>query len=167
MQISTRGRYAVRIMLDLAIHSAKGTVGRQEIALRQEISSDYIAQLFLGLAKAGLVQGFKGPGGGYRLARPTDKVSVGDILRAVEGPIAAVYCVDDEKQKTCRRVEHCTTRRLWVRLSKAIQDYLDGITLQELCDPSGQDTDRICPGLEDLAGSLLEVSDGNTAERNN
>ena len=93
MRISTRGRYALRAMVDVAQHSANEPVPRQEIAARQEISADYVAQLFGQLQAAGLVEGVKGPGGGYRLTRDATAITAGDVVRAVEGPIAVVECV--------------------------------------------------------------------------
>ncbi len=136
MRISTRGRYALRAMLDLALHDDEGPVLRHDIATRQEISADYVAQLFQHLCAVGLVKGVKGPGGGYRLAHDPSTIRVGDIVRAVEGPIATVECAaaSPGSQSTCRRAEGCTTRLLWTRLSEVITQFLDAITLKELCD---------------------------------
>ena len=140
MRMSTRGRYALRAMLDLALYSDEGPVLRHDIATRQEISADYVAQLFQHLCAAGLVKGVKGPGGGYLLAHAPSTIRVGDIVRAVEGPIAAVQCVTATpgNQPTCRRAEGCTTRLLWVRLSEVIAQFLDAITLKELCEQAQQ-----------------------------
>jgi Rrf2 family protein len=88
IRISTRGRYALRAMVDLAQHGDKGPVSRQDISERQEISADYLAQLFVHLQAAGLVEGVKGPGGGYRLARDARLIRAGDVVQAVEGPVA-------------------------------------------------------------------------------
>jgi Rrf2 family cysteine metabolism transcriptional repressor len=140
MRISTRGRYALRAMVDLALHDGEGPVLRHDIATRQEISADYIAQIFQHLCVEGLVKGVKGPGGGYRLARDPSAIRVGDIVRAVEGPIAAVECATAAigSQSACRRAERCTTRLLWARLSEMIAQFLDAITLKELCDQARQ-----------------------------
>ena len=140
MRMSTRGRYALRAMLDVALHDDEGPVLRHDIATRQEISADYVAQLFQHLCVMGLVKGVKGPGGGYQLARDPATIRVGDIVRAVEGPIAAVQCVTDTlgDQPTCHRAEDCTTRLLWVRLSEVIAQFLDSITLKELRDQARQ-----------------------------
>ena len=92
MRISTRGRYALRAMIDLALHTEAGPVLRQDISTRQEISADYVAQLFRQLCAAGLLEGVKGPGGGYRLAREVETIRAGDVVRAVEGPVALVHC---------------------------------------------------------------------------
>lgn len=133
MRISTRGRYAVRAMADLALHAGKGPVSRAEIARRQGISADYIAQLFCRLERAGLVQSVKGPAGGYRLARHPSQITVGEIVRAVEGPIALVDCVAPGGETRCPRVSYCPTRILWQRASAAVADVLDRVTLQDMC----------------------------------
>ncbi len=140
MRMSTRGRYALRAMLDLALHDGEGPVLRHDIAARQEISAEYVAQIFQRLCAAGLVKGIKGPGGGYQLARDSSAIRVGDIVRAVEGPIAAVRCVaaSPSGRSTCRRAEECTTRLVWVRLSQVISRFLDDITLKDLCDQTRQ-----------------------------
>ncbi len=140
MRMSTRGRYALRAMLDLALHDDEGPVLRHDIATRQEISADYVAQLFQRLCAAGLVKGVKGPGGGYQLAHDPSTIRVGDIVRAVEGPISPVQCTTPSLggQPSCRRAEGCTTRLLWVRLAEVIDQFLDTITLKELCDQARQ-----------------------------
>ncbi len=138
MRMSTRGRYALRAMLDLALHDDEGPVLRHDIATRQELSADYVAQLFQHLCAVGLAKGIKGPGGGYRLARDPAAIRVGDIVRAVEGPIAAVECAALGSQPTCRRAEGCTTRLLWVRLSEVMAQFLDAVSLKELCDQARQ-----------------------------
>lgn len=134
MRISTRGRYALRAMVDLALHADVGPVLRQDIAARQEISADYVAQLFRHLHAAGLVEGVKGPGGGYVLARDAVTITVGDILRAVEGPLAVVHCVRSSDEPSCNRVDRCATYLLWKRLSALVAEFLDSVTLQDLCD---------------------------------
>ncbi len=134
MQISTKGRYALRAMIDLALHMDQGPVLRKDIAERQEISSDYIGQLFLKLRKAGFVKSVKGPGGGYVLAQDADRIRAGDIIRAVEGPIALVQCVRPNQGEVCHRMDGCVTYLLWKKLSKTIEEVLDSITLKDLCD---------------------------------
>jgi len=134
IRITTRGRYALRAMVDLALHSADEPVARQEIAERQGISADYVAQLFLQLKDAELVEGVRGPGGGYRLARGADEILASDVLEAVEGPIALVYCVDPQDDSSCNRIDGCVTHLLWKRLSVAMKEFLDSVTLQDLCD---------------------------------
>ena len=142
MQVSTRGRYALRALLDVALHADKGPVSRGDIAARQEISAEYIAQLFRSLAAAELVKGVKGPGGGYVLARDPRTIRVGDIVRAVEGPIAAVHCVTPDACPPCHRMDGCVARLLWTELSQAIAEFLDAVTLQDLCGRTGQLADQ-------------------------
>ncbi len=134
MRISTRGRYALRATIDLALHVDQGPVLRQEIAERQEISADYVAQLFRLLHEAGLIKGVKGPGGGYTLARDPATITALDIVQAVEGPVAIVHCVLSEEEPTCNRVERCVAHLLWKRVSAAIGEVLGAVTLQDLCD---------------------------------
>lgn len=136
IRISTRGRYALRAMVDVARHAGDGPVPRQDTADRQEISADYMAQLFGRLQAAGLVQGVKGPGGGYRLARDAASISVGDVVQAVEGPVALVACTlpCPEEEPVCARVETCVTHLIWKRLSETIAEFLDSISLQEVCE---------------------------------
>ncbi|HIE47537.1 TPA: Rrf2 family transcriptional regulator [Candidatus Bipolaricaulota bacterium] len=134
MRISTRGRYALRAMVDLALHADEAPVLRQDIANRQVISADYVAQLFRQLGEAGLVQGVKGPGGGYRLARDAATIRAGDVAQAVEGPVALAHCVAPDDEPPCNRVDRCVTHLLWKRLSEAMAELLDSVTLQDLCD---------------------------------
>ncbi|MBN1179375.1 MAG: Rrf2 family transcriptional regulator [Anaerolineae bacterium] len=149
MKLSTKGRYAVRAMIDLAIHAEEGPVARADISCRQDISADYMARLFINLQDAGLVRGIKGPGGGYMLMRSPSEISVGDIVRAVEGPIALVSCVEPGGERACEYADRCVTRQIWQRASEAIADVLNGITLEELsaqaCD-LGEAFVRKCPG---------------------
>jgi Rrf2 family cysteine metabolism transcriptional repressor len=135
MRISTRGRYALRAMVDLALHEQEGPVLRQEIARRQEISADYVAQLFGRLQSAGLVEGVKGPGGGYRLARDVARITAGDVVQAAEGPVAVVHCTlpCPDQEAACARLDRCVTHLLWQRLSETILEFLDSVTLQDLC----------------------------------
>jgi Rrf2 family cysteine metabolism transcriptional repressor len=140
IRISTRGRYALRAMVDLAQHSDDGPVSRRDIAQRQEISADYVAQLFRCLQSAGLVEGVKGPGGGYRLARDVTLIRAGDVVRAVEGPIAVVQCVlpCSNEGPFCSRVDRCVTHLLWRQVSKAVAEAVDSVTLKDLRDQSQQ-----------------------------
>ena len=135
IRVSTRGRYALRAMVDLAQHAGNGPVSRQEIAERQEISADYLAQLFRRLQSAGLVKGVKGPGGGYRLGRDAAHIRAGDIVRAAEGPVAVVHCAlpCPDEGPSCSRLDHCTTHQLWKQVSEALTKVLDSVTLKDLC----------------------------------
>jgi Rrf2 family iron-sulfur cluster assembly transcriptional regulator len=134
IRISTRGRYALRAMVDLAQHGDGGPVSRQDISARQEISPDYVAQIFRHLQAAGLVQGVKGPGGGYRLTRDPGRIRAGDVVKAVEGPVAVVHCAlpGTDEEPPCKRVDGCVTHLLWKQLSEALTTVLDSVTLQDL-----------------------------------
>lgn len=138
MRISTNGRYGLRVMLDLACNSGINPVLRQEIAERQEISTEYIAQLFQRLTRAGLARSIKGPGGGYLLAKEPTHIRIGDIFRAVEGPVAAVFCVLPDGSTTCKRKSTCAANILWSRLSNVIENYLDSVTLADLSECANQ-----------------------------
>lgn len=138
IRISTRGRYALRAMVDLALHSDGEPVARHDIAERQNISADYVAQLFRQLQDADLVEGVKGPGGGYRLARDAAEIHAGDVVEAVEGPVALVHCVEPSDEPVCNRVDRCVTHQLWKRLSGVMKEFLDATTLQDLCDEAQQ-----------------------------
>ena len=134
IRITTQGRYALRAMVDLALQNRDEPVARQDIADRQGISADYVAQLFRDLQEAALVEGVRGPGGGYRLARDADAISAKDVVEAAEGPIALVACVEPHNDVCCRRADRCPTRVLWKHLSCAMKEFLDAVTLQDLCD---------------------------------
>ena len=134
MRLSTVGRYALRAMVDLAFYNETGPARCAEIARRQEVSDQYLSQLFLKLKRADLVQSVRGPGGGYVLARDADEISAGDVLRAVDETLEPVYCVDANPQAACPRVDGCPTHWLWSKLGDAITSVLDSVTLEELCD---------------------------------
>jgi Rrf2 family protein len=123
-------------MVDVALHAGEGPVARQEIAARQEISADYVAQLFGELRAEGFVDAVKGPGGGYRLARDPATISAEDVLRVVEGPLTIVPCTapDPGEGGRCHRIERCATQLLWSKLSAVITDFLGSVTLEDLCD---------------------------------
>lgn len=136
MRISTRGRYALRAMVDLAQHGDNGPILRQDISERQGISADYLAQIFRHLQAAGLVEGVKGPGGGYRLARDPGLIRAGDVVQALEGPVAVVACTlpCPDEGPSCSRVDRCVTHPLWRQVSEAVTEVLDSVTLQDLAD---------------------------------
>lgn len=129
MKLSTKGRYAVTAMMDLALHEARGPVTLAEISHGQGISLSYLEQLFAQLRRQRLVRGVRGPGGGYRLARPAAEITVADIILAVDEPVDATRCGGRED---CDEGERCLTHDLWSELSEQIQDFLDGITLDAL-----------------------------------
>ncbi len=133
MKISTKGRYALRMMLDLAIHQSEGFVSLKDIASRQDISKKYLEQIVPLLKQSGFMRTNRGYQGGYMLSRPASAFTVGDILRLTEGNLAPVACLETEPNECLRRSE-CITLPIWTGLYKAITDYLDSITLQDIID---------------------------------
>ena len=133
MKISTKGRYAVRMLLDLAEHCKGGYVSLKEIAERQNISKKYLEQIVTILNRADILQTSRGFQGGYRLAKSPDKYTVGEILRLTEGSLAPVACLD-YSPNTCERSGDCPTLFVWEGLYGIITDYLDSITLQDILD---------------------------------
>ena len=135
MRLTTRGRYAVTAMLDLAIHLDAGPVTLSEIAHRHGISQSYLEQLFARLRKQGLVDGLRGPHGGYKLGRPGDTISIADVIDAVDESIDATGC---NGQQNCRGDRPCLTHDLWEDLSYQIRNYLSGLSLSELVKRKSQ-----------------------------
>lgn len=133
MKISTKGRYALRMLLDLAEHQADGYLSLRDIAQRQQISKQYLEQIVLILNRSGLLRSNRGFQGGYRLAKEPKDYTVGEILRLTEGGLAPVACLDQEVLD-CERAGSCSTLPVWKGLYRVICDYLDGITLQDLLD---------------------------------
>ncbi|MCM1106904.1 MAG: Rrf2 family transcriptional regulator [Blautia sp.] len=133
MKVSTKGRYALRLMMDLALHSTDGPVSLRDVAGRQEISEKYLEQIISVLNKAGYVKSVRGPQGGYLLTRAPEEYTVGMILRQTEGSLAPVACVE-EKDFPCERQEDCVTILLWKKIRDAIDSVVDNTTLQDLLD---------------------------------
>lgn len=133
MKISTKGRYALRMMLDLAIHGNSGYVALKDVAKRQGVSKKYLEQIVPLLNSADFLQTNRGYQGGYMLSKSPDSYTVGDILRTTEGGIAPVACLEQEPNR-CERSGECITLDMWKGLYKVMTDYLDGITLQDLID---------------------------------
>jgi Rrf2 family iron-sulfur cluster assembly transcriptional regulator len=131
MRLTTKGRYAVTAMLDLAIHHDQGPVTLADIARRQGISLSYLEQLFAHLRKRGLVRSSRGPGGGYRLGRAADDIAVGEVIGAVDESVDATRCRGLEN---CQADARCLTHDLWQDLSKQIHDFLGGIDLGQLIE---------------------------------
>ena len=131
MMISTRGRYALRVMIDLAEHSNGGYIPMKEVAQRQEISLKYIERIVPVLTKSGCVEGVHGKGGGYRLTRPPEDYTVGEILRLAEGDLSPVACLQ-EGAKPCPRAAECRTLPMWKEYYDLTRRYFDGITLANL-----------------------------------
>lgn len=131
MMISTRGRYALRVMLDLAQQSTDRYIPLKEIANRQDISEKYLESIIKVLVQNQLLTGLRGKGGGYRLTKNPGEYTLGEILRLTEGTLAPVACVEESYAK-CSRIEFCLTRPVWQKLDTIISEYLDGITLEDL-----------------------------------
>ena len=131
MKISTKGRYALRLMLDIAAHDSGEPVRIKEIASRQEVSAKYLEQIVAILSKAGYVKSIRGPQGGYRLTRKPEEYSLGDILRLTEGSLAPVECLEGESNQ-CPRAGDCITLLFWKKLDKAIREVTEGYTLEDL-----------------------------------
>lgn len=133
MKISTKGRYALRLMLDLALHDTGEPTRIRDIAARQEISEKYLEQIISTLNKAGFVRSIRGPQGGYHLMRKPEQYTVGMILRLTEGSLAPVACLEDEVN-LCERQDSCVTLRLWQMLDQAISQVVDKVTLADLVE---------------------------------
>jgi Rrf2 family protein len=132
--MSTRGRYALRAMFEITICEEKGPVSLNHISKTQNISRSYLGQLFIRLQKAGLIRSIRGPKGGYLLSKNPGNIPIGDIIRAAEGSIAPVRCVEDSAYKYCKRVEKCVCHLYWEKLDKHITDFLNSATLLDLCE---------------------------------
>lgn len=131
MLISTKGRYALRVMIDLAEHQTDGFIPLKMIAERQEISEKYLESIIKLLVKAKLLNGLRGKGGGYQLTKAPDQYTVGSILQLTEESLAPVACLEEDAA-LCPRMADCRTLPLWQGLDKVIRDYLDNITIADL-----------------------------------
>lgn len=131
MKISTKGRYAIRLMLDIAQHSDGGNVSIKDVSERQGISVKYLEQIVNMLSKAGYLRSRRGSQGGYRMAKEPGAYTVGDILRVTEGDISPVACLEEEENQ-CPRAAECPTIDFWQGLYKTINDYLDSTTIADL-----------------------------------
>ena len=131
MKISTRGRYALRMMLDFAIHDIGGYISLRDVAGREDISVKYMEQIVGLLSRAGLLESVRGAQGGYRLAQSAEDCTVGDILYATEKSLAPVSCLTAQEEQ-CPREDSCTTHPFWAGLQETIQDYVDSVTLADL-----------------------------------
>ena len=138
MMISTRGRYALRLMIDLAEHAGEGYIPMRKVAERQGISLKYLEQIVPALSRNKLVEGVHGKGGGYRLCRAPEDYTVGEILRLTEGNLAPVACLECEA-KPCRHKEYCKTLSMWEGFHKLTNEYFDGVTIAEFMEKKPQD----------------------------
>lgn len=136
MKLSTKGRYGLRAMLDMALSEETGPIASHTIAQRQDISERYLEQLLIPLKQAGLVKSIRGSQGGYVLGRAPQDISVGDIIRVLEGPLAPVDCVNELNPEDCKRADACVTRLIWTKVRDSIADILDSYTLADLVNES-------------------------------
>jgi Rrf2 family cysteine metabolism transcriptional repressor len=132
MRLSTKGRYSVRAMLDLALHFGQGPIMVKDISGRQRISTRYLEQLFIPLRAAGLVRGIPGARGGFMLARPPAEVRLSEIVQATEGSLAPVDCVDESR--ACPQSDVCAARDIWLEMKQASDKVLESMTLKDLAD---------------------------------
>lgn len=132
MKISTKGRYGLEALVDLAIHSSEGCVNLKSIAERCGRSEAYILQIFLILRRSGFVESVRGAQGGYVLARNSSQIAVGDVLTALEGPLAPVACIMDKKEPICERYARCETLGFWESVMNTLNNVVNSITIEDL-----------------------------------
>lgn len=135
MKISTKGRYALRMLIELALNESKGFVSLKEISENQAISKKYLEQIVPLLSRSGLLKASRGNQGGYMLSKSPDKYTVGEILRVTEGSLAPIPCLEYEVND-CKRASKCISLYVWEGLYKTVTDYLDGITLEDIISNS-------------------------------
>lgn len=139
MLVSTKGRYALRVMVDLAEHQGDGRIPLKQIADRQGVSEKYLENILATLVRNNVLSGMRGKGGGYRLTKDSSEYTVGQILRLTEGSLAPVSCLNDSCEK-CPRTHECPTVGMWSELDTLINSYLDGVTIEDLkCSSRGLD----------------------------
>jgi len=131
--VSTKGRYALRVIIDLAENGGDGYIPMKSVAERQGISLKYLERILPLLVSAELVEGVHGKGGGYKLTRKPDKITVGEVLRAAEGDIAPVACLECNAE-ICNRQDTCRTLPMWIKLDEMINGYLDSVTIKDLME---------------------------------
>ncbi len=148
MKISTKGRYALRLMLDVALHSNGAAVPLRDVAQRQEISDKYLEQIVTQLSRSGLVRSVRGAGGGYLLTRDPAEYTVGEILRTLEGNLAPVSCADSDDVCRCARAEQCVTVEIWRDIQAAVSSVVDHVTLADLVERYHQK----CPDKQETTG---------------
>ena len=134
MKFSTKGRYGLRAMVDVAVAGEKAPVPIQAIAKRQDLSEKYLEQLLGMLKKAGLVKSMRGNQGGYQIEGDMTAISVGDILRALEGELLPVDCAGFEEESTCKAAKSCVTKYVWKKINESLEDTVNHITLKELVE---------------------------------
>jgi Rrf2 family transcriptional regulator, cysteine metabolism repressor len=132
MRLSTKGRYGLKAIFELALNESSGPVPLKHIAQKRNISEQYLEQIFASLRKAGLVKSIRGAQGGYLLGRTPDKITVGDIIVVLEGPVAPSECVLDSEN--CSNSEECVTKVVWEKIKTSIEEVINSITLQDMID---------------------------------
>lgn len=142
MKISTKGRYAIRLMIDIAQHDSEGNISLKDISKRQNISLKYLEQIVNMLSKAGYLKSQRGSQGGYRMMRSADEYTIGDILRVTEGDLSPVACLADEENQ-CPQKSGCPTIKFWTGLNDIINSYLDGTTIADLVKEA-KNSDDFC-----------------------
>jgi len=133
MKISTKGDYATRALQELALNYNRGPLQIEEIAVRQGIPIRYLEQLLLILKRAGFLQSKRGAKGGYFLAKPPNQITVGEIIRAMDGPIAPIFCVSEVTREQCSKEPLCSLRDVWEDVRRAISEVVDRTTLEDIC----------------------------------
>lgn len=133
MRISTKGDYATRAMQDLALHYDQGPIQIEEIARRQHLPARYLEQILLSLKRAGFLQSKRGVSGGYYLAKHPREITMGGIIRSMEGPIIPIFCVGSGKREVCVEEPHCSLRDIWADVRDAVVKIVDQTTLEDLC----------------------------------
>jgi Rrf2 family protein len=156
MRITTKGDYATRALQDLAFHYGSGPIPIDQIAVRQGLPVRYLEQLVLTLKRAGILQSKRGVNGGYTLAKPPAEITLGAILRAVDGPVEPISCLAEAPREPCAREAVCALRGVWSDVHRAVAAIVDRTTLQDVCDRSraaaaGPDEHQIFPPTESVA----------------
>lgn len=134
MKLSTKGRYGVKAMVDLAVHFGEEPLSIKSISERQNISEYYLEQLFSPLRKANLIKSIRGSQGGYILSKSPENITVADIMRVLEGPIEISECIEENNESSCSNIDCCATRLLWSRIKESIDSVMESTTLQDMVD---------------------------------
>ena len=142
MMVSTKGRYALRLLVDMAEHRTESFVPLKEVAQRQEISEKYLESIVKALVRGGVLAGLRGKGGGYRLKREPEQITVGEVLRLTDGSLAPVSC-QEPGSSPCPRMVECRTLPIWKGLYERVNEYLDGYTIADLIRDGGQGGDYV------------------------
>jgi Rrf2 family cysteine metabolism transcriptional repressor len=140
MKLSTKGQYGLRALLDMAVYQHQGPVALNNIADREGISEGYLEQLMMPLKRAGIVKSVRGAQGGYLLSKAPKDVTVGEIIRVLEGPIAPVACVNEDFPEACERSSSCVTKLVWAKVRDSISEVLDSYSLEDLVQESKKHT---------------------------